>query len=259
MSEDPSERLQKVLAHAGVASRRKAEELIRQGRVTVNRRVVTQLGTKVDPTSDEIRVDGRRIRVEADHVYVMLNKPRGFLSVMEDERGRKSLGDLIQVPHRLYPVGRLDVTSEGLILLTDDGDLANLLTHPRYEHEKEYLVLVNGHPSEATLEAWRRGVNLEGKPTAPAQVDQLRTSGDSTMLRIVMREGRKRQIRRVAALLGHPVRELKRVRLGPLDMQMLESGHWRYLTSKEIRALESLKRKPARSRRQRSRQHRNKS
>jgi len=140
-----------------------------------------------------------------------------------------------------------------LVLLTDDGELANLLTHPRYEHEKEYLVLVNGHPSGQTLEAWQRGVNLDGKRTAPAQVEGIRPVGDSTLLRIVMREGRKRQIRRVAALLGHPVRELKRVRMGPLDLRMLESGQWRYLTPKEIRELESLKGKPARRERRGSR------
>ena len=246
MSEEPSERLQKVLAHAGVASRRKAEELIRQGRVTVNGRVVTQLGTKVQPGRDEIRVDGRPLQAGAQRVYVMLNKPRGVLSVMKDERGRGSLGDLVQVPFRLFPVGRLDVTSEGLILLTDDGELANLLTHPRYEHEKEYMVLVNGHPSEQALEAWRHGVDLEGKRTAPAQVESVRRVGDSTLLRIVMHEGRKRQIREVAALLGYPVRELKRVRMGPLDLHLLEPGQWRYLTPKEIRELESLKGKLAR-------------
>ncbi len=241
MVEDPPERLQKVLARAGVASRRKSEELIRQGRVTVNGRVVTQLGTKVDPARDEIRVDGQRIQVEASHVYVMLNKPRGVLSVMEDARGRRALGDLIQAPVRLYPVGRLDVTSEGLILLTDDGELTNLLTHPRYQHEKEYRVLVNGHPADKTLEAWRRGVLLEGEPTAPAQVEVIHKEKDSALLRIVMHEGRKRQIREVASLLGHPVRELKRVRLGPLQLGTLEVGQWRYLTAKEIRELEGLK------------------
>jgi 23S rRNA pseudouridine2605 synthase len=258
MSEEPSERLQKVLARAGVASRRQAEELIRQGRVTVNRQVVTQLGTKVVPGRDDIRVDGARIRLESSRVYIMLNKPRGVLSTMEDERGRKALGDLVSVSTRLYPVGRLDVSSEGLILLTDDGELANLLTHPRYEHEKEYLVLVNGQPSDKTLEAWQRGVLLDEKPTAPARVNVLRSQGDSTLLRIVMREGRKRQIRRVASLLGHPVRELKRVRLGPLDLGPLETGQWRYLTAKEIRDLESLKRSPAKGKRRSSGQRRRK-
>lgn len=244
MSEADSskERLQKILAHAGVASRRKAEELIQQGRVTVNRRVVTQLGTRVDPSQDEIRVDGQQIQLTASQMYIMLNKPGGVLSTMEDARGRRALGDLVQVPTRLYPVGRLDAGSEGLILLTDDGELANVLTHPRYQHQKEYRVLVNGHPTDKTLAAWRRGVVLDGQLTAPAQVDLLRREKDSAVLRIVMHEGRKRQIRRMASLLGHPVRELKRVRLGPLHLGTLEVGQWRYLTSKEIRELEALKR-----------------
>lgn len=255
MGSEPLERLQKVLAGAGIASRRKAEELIQQGRVTVNGQVITQLGTKVDPVHDDIRVDGQRLRTAAGHTYILLNKPRGYLSSMEDPQGRKSLGDLVQLPVRLYPVGRLDVTSEGLILLTDDGELAHLLTHPRYQHTKEYRVLVQGHPSDKTLEAWRHGVVLEGNPTAPAQVEVLRSHKDTTLLRIVLREGRKRQIRRVAALLGHPVLELKRVRMGPLQLGSLEPGKWRRLTPQEVQSLESLKqlaqqaRKPRRGRR----------
>ncbi len=243
MAREPSERLQKVMASAGVASRRKSEELILQGRVTVNRKVVTELGTKVDPAHDEIRVDGERIEVEPRRIYIMLNKPRGVLSTMEDERGRSALGELVSLPTRLYPVGRLDATSEGLILLTDDGELANVLTHPRYEHDKEYLVLVNGHPSEKTLGAWQRGVLIDDKLTAPAQVSVVDSQRDSTLLRVQMHEGRKRQIRRVAALLGHPVRELRRVRLGPLHLGSLELGKWRYLTAKEVGELESLKRR----------------
>jgi 23S rRNA pseudouridine2605 synthase len=258
MSEDPSQRLQKVLAHAGVASRRKAEELIRQGRVTVNRQVVTQLGTKVDPSRDDIRVDGERIQTTSSHTYIIVNKPRGVVSKMEDDRGRRSLGELVQVPVRLYPVGRLDVSSEGLILLTDDGELADLLTHPRYEHDKEYLVLVNGHPTDKVLEAWQRGVLLDGKPTAPARLSVVKSQGDATLLRIVMHEGRKRQIRRVAALLGHPVQELKRVRLGPLNLGTLELGQWRTLTAKEIRELERLKQQPRKSRGRRTRSSRGK-
>ena len=242
MSKYPSERLQKVLARAGVASRRKSEELIQQGRVAVNGRIVTKLGTKVDPRHDEIRVDGQPIQSGAGNIYVMLNKPRAVLSTREDARGHRSLGDLIVTPTRVYPVGRLDAASEGLILLTDDGDLANVLTHPRYEHEKEYRVLVNGRPSKKTLDAWRRGVLLDGTMTAPAKVDVVLAEKDSTVLRVVMREGRKRQIRSVAALLGHPVRGLLRVRLGPLHLGTLESGQWRYLTAKEIRQLNDLKR-----------------
>ncbi len=240
------------MAHAGVASRRKSERIIEQGRVTVNGRVVTELGTKVDPDRDEIRVDGREIEVKERHAYVLLHKPEDVLSVMRDRRGRRDLGDLVDVPRRLYPVGRLDADSEGLILLTDDGELANYLTHPRYEHEKEYLVLVNGHPSKKTLEAWRRGVMLDGSPTAPAEVEVLRRERQSALLRIVMREGRKRQIRRVAALLGHPVRRLKRVRLGPLALGPLEPGQWRYLTAQEVHALKALKRKHKKSRKGRN-------
>ena len=247
MSENPLERLQKILAHAGVASRRKAEEMIQQGRVAVNGRIVTELGTKVDPARDDIRVDGGRLKIAPSHVYVLLNKPAGVLSVMDDERGRRSLSDLVSLPVRLYPVGRLDVNSEGLILLTDDGELANLLTHPRYEHEKEYRVIVSGHPAEKTLDAWRRGVILEGQRTAPAWVTSIRTEKDATVLRIVMHEGRKRQIREVASLLGHPVRELVRVRIGPLHLGALGSGQWRYLTAQEIRTLEALKKVKARS------------
>lgn len=249
MPEDPLERLQKILAHAGVASRRKAEEMIRQGRVTVNGQTVTQLGTKVDPARDDIRVDGARLKIAPSHIYILLNKPAGVLSVMDDDRGRRSLGDLVSLPARLYPVGRLDVNSEGLILLTDDGELANRLTHPRYKHEKEYRVLVSGHPAEKTLEAWRRGVVLEGQRTAPAQVTAIRTDKDATVLRIVMHEGRKRQIRDVAALLGHPVRELVRVRMGPLLLGSLGSGQWRHLTDQEVFALEGLKQPTPRARR----------
>jgi 23S rRNA pseudouridine2605 synthase len=253
MPQDQKERLQKVMAHAGVASRRKSEELIQRGRVSVNGRIVTQLGTKVDPDRDEIRVDGQLIEIAARRVYIMINKPRGVLSAMRDSRGRTALGDLVSIPQRVYPVGRLDVTSQGLILLTDDGELANLLTHPRYEHEKEYRVLVNGRPSEETLEAWRRGVILDGQRTAPVQVSIAGTQRDATVLNVVMHEGRKRQIREVAALLGHPVRELRRVRLGPLYLGSLGEGQWRYLTGREIGQLEAIKRSVAQGKRRKSR------
>ncbi len=209
--------------------------------MAVNGRVVTELGTKVDPTRDQVRVDGQPVRLAQQHVYIVLNKPRGVLSTMQDSRGRRALADLVPVPARLYPVGRLDATSEGLILLTDDGELANILTHPRYGHDKEYRVLVNGRPSDETLETWRHGLILEGKKTAPARVEVLGARKDTTLLRVVMREGRKRQLRRVAETLGHPVLELTRTRLGPLDLGMLDAGQWRYLTPKEIKSLVALK------------------
>jgi 23S rRNA pseudouridine2605 synthase len=245
MPVESQERLQKFLAQAGIASRRKAEQLIQEGRVTVNGRIVTLLGTKVNPAVDDVRVDGQKVKVAGRHVYILLNKPRGTVSTMEDPRGHKALGDLVQVPQRVFPVGRLDVTSEGLILLTDDGDLANLLTHPRYEHEKEYRVLVNGTPSDETLDAWGRGVVLEGERTAPAQVEVVRRDKDATLLRVIMHEGRKRQLRDVAALLGHPVRQLQRVRLGPLHLGILKPGEWRHLNDGEIEELTAVKRKAA--------------
>ena len=233
------ERLQKILARAGFGSRRACEELIRQGRVKVNG-VVAQIGQKADPDRDRITVDGNTIQVARRHVYVALHKPRGVLSDEGDEAGRFStVRDLVGLPGRLFAVGRLDLQSEGLLLLTDDGDLANRLTHPRYEHAKEYQVDVEGQPDEETLKRWRRGVFLDGRRTAPAEVAVLQSERDHTWLRVVMREGRKRQVRHVAAMLGHPVRRLIRVRLGPLDLGDLKPGEWRKLTDAEVKALKS--------------------
>lgn len=239
------ERLQKILARAGFGARRACEELIRQGRVTVNGEVA-RLGQKADPQRDRIAVDGRPIRLPCEYTYIALHKPPGVLSDEGDGTGRRpTVLDL--VPHRghLFPVGRLDLRSEGLVLLTDDGDLALRLTHPRFEHEKEYRVLVEGCPTEETLEQWRRGVMLDGKLTAPADVSVLgqedvpgsKKPRKRTWLRVVLREGRKRQIRRVAALLGHPVVRLIRVRIGPVRLGDLPPGRWRFLSPKEVRAL----------------------
>jgi pseudouridine synthase len=231
------ERLQKIMAEAGFGSRRTCEELIRAGVVRVNGQVAV-LGTKADATRDEITVRGRAIRREK-MVYIMLNKPKGVLSSTEDEldEGRQTVRDLVNLPGHLYPVGRLDKPSEGLILLTNDGHLAHRLTHPRYEHEKEYLVLVYGQPSADTLAQWQRGVRLDGEMTAPARVRIDKTMPDATWLTVILREGKKRQIRRVAAALGHEVRQLIRVRIGPLVLSGLETGQWRHLTPAEVRAL----------------------
>lgn len=231
------ERLQKIMAEAGLGSRRTCEELIRAGVVRVNGQVAV-LGTKADATRDEITVRGRAIQREK-MLYIMLNKPKGVLSSTEDEldEGRRTVRDLVNLPGHLYPVGRLDKPSEGLILLTNDGHLAHRLTHPRYEHEKEYLVLVYGQPSADTLAQWQRGVLLDGEMTAPARVRIDKTMPDATWLTVILREGKKRQIRRVAAALGHEVRQLIRVRIGPLVLSGLETGQWRHLTSAEVRAL----------------------
>jgi pseudouridine synthase len=233
------ERLQKVLAHAGVASRRASEALIEQGRVSVNGQVVTRLGTKVDPQRDVIAVDGQPLPADKP-VYIILNKPRNVLSAASDDRGRKTVVDLVDIPERIYPVGRLDLQSEGLILLTNDGALAEKLTHPRYHIEKEYLVLVTGKPSTPTLARWQQGeVQLEGKPTARAVVERLKTEGDNVWLKVILTEGRKRQIRVVAEALGHPVKKLERVRLGPIKLGRLRPGKWRHLSAVEVQRLKA--------------------
>ncbi len=236
---DMGERLQKILARAGLGSRRECEELIRQGRVTVNG-VRAQLGMSVDPERDEIRVDGRRIRIPPLMGFA-LYKPRGVLSDPMPGSGKPSVYDLVPPVKPLYVVGRLDVRSEGLILLINDGDLAHRLTHPRYEHPKVYQVLVEGRPDSGTLERWRRGVFLDGRKTRPAKVQIIRYEGNQTWLLVEMREGKKRQIRRIAARLGHPVRRLIRLRIGPVALGRLKPGQWRPLTPQELRQLQTFK------------------
>jgi 23S rRNA pseudouridine2605 synthase len=233
------ERIQKLLAQAGLGSRRACEEFISEHRVTVNGKMV-ELGAKADPIRDVIKVDGKRVQFESKRIYLALNKPIGVVTTNSDEFGRKTVRDLIPIEGHLYPVGRLDADSEGLVLLTNDGDLANALTHPRYEHEKEYRVLVEGEPSASTLKAWRHGVLLEGQKTAPAKVEV--TGGDRglTWVRVIMHEGRKRQIREVAGMLGHPVKYLQRVRVGPIRLINLKVGEWRHLSASEVKLLQGL-------------------
>jgi 23S rRNA pseudouridine2605 synthase len=234
------ERLQKVLAHAGVASRRSSEQLIQDGRIAVNGQIVTQLGTKVDPLKDVVSVDGELLAKTEKMVYVMLNKPTEVLSTAHDERNRITVLDLVEeIKQRVYPVGRLDQQSEGLILLMNDGDLAEKLTHPRYHLEKEYQVLVRGKPSWEFVKRWREGdVKLPDEPPpAPAWVERIKIESDATWYKIILTEGRKRQIRNVAQILGHPVRKLIRVRIGPIELGRLKSGHWRHLSNEEVNLL----------------------
>ena len=245
------ERLQKIMAHAGVASRRKCEEVILQGRVRVNGKVVTQLGTKVDPVRDTIEVDGQPITPEKK-VYILLHKPRGYLSDTLDFRGRPSALSLVPGGERLYPAGRLDARSEGLLFLTNDGELAHRLTHPRYEHEKEYLALVEGQLTEAARRRMLKGVDQDGQILRADAVEQLERLGPEAQihgwqqaptgmawLRIVLHEGKKRHIRRMCAALGHPVRRLIRIRIGRLKLGDLPVGKWRYLTEGEVKRLRS--------------------
>jgi 23S rRNA pseudouridine2605 synthase len=253
---------QRFLAAAGYGSRRACEKLILEGRVTINGQPLT-FNVDVQP-GDDVRVDGKRVTAEDEQVYIALNKPAGYIS----DRGipsEKSALDLVKTPQRLFAVGRLDKDATGLLLLTNDGETSFRLTHPRFEHEKEYRVLVEGRPNEATLQRWREGIDLNGELTAPAQVEIVektsgvsrqtsRVSGDSTVtaepaktrevsdeggtwLRVILHEGRKRQIKRVAKSLGHPVNELARVRIGTLMLGNLQPGEWRRLTAREIAEL----------------------
>lgn len=233
------ERLQKILSQAGVASRRAAEEMIRAGRVRVNGQVAT-LGQKADPERDTITVDGQRIRL-APKVYIALYKPRKVLSTLEAEPGdqRRTLQDILPIPERVYPVGRLDYESEGLMLMTNDGDLAQRLTHPSYGHAKIYRVLVARRPDEEQLEALRHGVVLnDGHRTLPAEVRIESLAGKGAWLRIALREGRKRQIREMCTLIGLPVVRLIRIAIGPLHLGTLKPGEWRYLSAEEIALLQ---------------------
>lgn len=235
------ERLQKILARAGLGSRRACEKLIAAGRVSINQRVAS-LGMKADPQRDRIMVDGRSIKASEPIKYIALYKPRGVLSTVKSPDKRLTVRDLVKIAGHLYPIGRLDIDSEGLTLLTNDGKLTNILTHPRYQHVKKYHVFVTGHPSEKTLKTWRQGIILDGRRTAPADVSILRHEKANTWLKVGIREGRKHQIRRMAASLGHPVRKLIRMSIGPIQMGNLEQGQWRYLTKSEIKLLKKIKR-----------------
>lgn len=231
------ERLQKLISQSGIASRRAAEELIRQGRVTVNGNVA-QIGDKADLEHDQVRVDGQALKAP-EFVYFLIHKPRYVVSATkrQQQEKRRLVRDLIPYEGHLFLVGRLDAESEGLVLLTNDGALANRLMHPRYGHTKTYQVLVAGAPGPKILEAWRGGVVLEGVRTAPARVRVLSQQKDDAWLEIVMREGRKREIRDVAALLGHPVRILIRTRIDFLELGHLQPGQWRKLSPAEVRRL----------------------
>lgn len=237
------ERLQKYLAHAGVASRRHAEELISGGAVSVNGQIVRELGVRVDPARDEIRLHGRRVRlVSGDHLYVLLNKPTNTVTTAYDPQRRRTVMDLLPdewVAQRVYPVGRLDRDTEGLLLLTNDGDLALRLTHPRYALAKEYAALVSGRPTEAALRQLEHGILLPGetRPTAPARSWVAERAGDATWIGIELHEGRNRQVRRMLEAIGHPVIRLRRVRVGPMTLGRLPPSQARLLTSKEVESL----------------------
>jgi 23S rRNA pseudouridine2605 synthase len=239
-----AERLQKIMAAAGIASRRACEELIRAGRVTVNGKPVS-LGEKADARHDDIRVDGKPLAAAEQAVYVALHKPRGVVSSLEPQGDRQTVRDLVPGAARLFPVGRLDLDSEGLILMTNDGDLALRLTHPRYGCEKEYRVLLSRRPDDEQLNIWRRGVVLEGGVrTAPALVRVENPAGRGVWVRVVMGEGRKREIREVATRIGLHVERLQRIRIGSLLLGNLRPGEAREVTGGEVRELMASARAP---------------
>jgi 23S rRNA pseudouridine2605 synthase len=234
-----SERLQKILAQAGYGSRRTCEDFITAGRVRVNGQIAS-LGQKADPAMDRITIDGKPIVAAERLTYIALYKPRMVLSTVESERGddRKTVRDLVDIPEHVHPVGRLDFESEGLVLMTNDGELTNKLTHPKFGHDKEYKVLLARRPDKDQLEVWKRGVVLEdGYKTAPADVRFESAQGKGAWFRVVMGEGRKRQIREICKQLGLPVVRLVRIRIGPLRLGNLKPRQWRYLTAKEVEEL----------------------
>lgn len=234
-TDDGLVRLQKLLAQSGVASRRKCEELMLDGLVEVDGEVVTRLGTKVDPRTAVIRVDGKRLPPVSEHVYLVLHKPRGVVSTMSDPEGRRTLADLVaDRPERLFHVGRLDTDTSGLIILTNDGDFAHRLAHPSYEVDKTYVAEVEGEPTKATVQRLLDGVTLEDGPVTVSAARLRNATKGKAIIELVIHEGRNRIVRRLLAEVGHPVRQLSRTRIGPVALGTLPVGALRELTRDEL-------------------------
>jgi pseudouridine synthase len=234
-------RLQKYMALCGVASRRNSEEMIKNGMVKVNGNTITELGTIIDPDKDKVLVNDKKIKLEKNKVYIMLNKPIGYVSSLKDEKGRRVVTDLIEgVSERIYPIGRLDADTTGLLLLTNDGDLSYKLTHPSKKIYKKYIAIVDGVPNKAELEKLRNGIFLDGKKTAPAKVKIAKKFDIDSILEIEIHEGRNRQVKKMCESIGHPVKKLKRVAMGEIELGGLLLGNWRFLNAEEINYLKSI-------------------
>lgn len=231
-------RLNKFLAQAGVASRREADRMIVEGRISLNGETVDSLGILIDDKRDKVEVDGKRVRSDTSHIYLLLNKPSGYLVTVKDPFQRPTIMDLLpSLKKRIYPVGRLDFDSEGLLLLTNDGDLAHRLMHPRFRVKKEYIIRVKVKPDSSTLTRLGKGIHLDGKKTAPAKIHILSSTKRGTLIKVELQEGRKRELRRMFEAVGHKVLALKRVRFGSLSLGGLKKGQWRYLSREELARL----------------------
>lgn len=234
------ERLQKYMATCGVASRRKCEEIILEGRVTVNGEIIKELGFKVTPGSDKVLVDSKPIHLEEKKLYIALHKPEGVVSTVKDERNRKTIIDLVDVKERVYPIGRLDYNTSGLILLTNDGDVYNKLIHPREEVNKVYIAVIKGIPNKEAILQFCNGVDIGGYITAKAKFRIIEELTDKCKVKITIHEGKNRQIRKMCDAIGYPVIALKRVAVGKINLGTLEKGKWRNLDAGEVEYLKSL-------------------
>ncbi len=236
------ERLQKFLAEAGVASRRKAEELIAEGKIKVNGKVITELGTKIDPQKDEVLYLDKIIsKKEVEMIYIMLHKPEGYVTTAKEQFGRPGVMDLVSgIEARIFPVGRLDYDTSGLVLLTNDGDLTYKLTHPKHDVDKTYIAKLYGTPDDMDLQKFRRGVFIDGRQTKPAKMQILEKGERQSTVEIIIHEGRNRQVRKMCEAIKHPVAQLKRVGTGDLTLGDLPKGKYRHLTPAEVKYLKSL-------------------
>lgn len=231
------ERLQKIISSAGITSRRNAEKLIEDGKITVNG-TVAKLGDTADAQSDIIIVNGKKLEANSSHIYIMLNKPKGYVTTLSDEKGRKNVAQLINIPQRVYPVGRLDMYSEGLLLLTNDGEFANLLSHPKNTIDKTYKVTVSGNDISKSVQMLKMPMNIDGYVIKPAAVEIEALNGDKAELLITIHEGRNRQIRKMCDIAGCRVLNLCRISEGGLSLGDLKTGHWRYLSKQEVAMLQ---------------------
>lgn len=229
------------MAHCGVASRRKCEEYILAGRVKVNQQIVKELGTQIDTEHDRVYFDGVRLNIENEKVYIMLHKPIGVVTTVSDEKNRKAVVDLVNISQRIYPVGRLDIDTTGLLILTNDGELANILTHPSKKIPKTYIATVKGKPDAKALKKIRDGIDLGDYVTSPAKVKILKNFDTDSILEITIHEGKNHQVKRMCGYIGHEVKKLKRISIGQLTLGGLNIGNYRFLTDEEIQYLKSMR------------------